>query len=371
VPKTHLNFPQVKQEHVTSDPSTHEQDQGIEDGDSAGDGLVLQGEAGAQSAGAAGAAGAAVAGHHAETPVLSPERGAAGRSLTPRLLDSHSKHTTGQDQLSRPDELAAPRLPDRAKSTCTALEEGNGGISRLAASLLALKEKAGQDAADASDCDGQDGAKPPEHPGPKELVGEILDLVTHMCPTLSAVSAGRGRGWGEGKSRTSDGEECSDREEEVQEDYLGLLDDDDLLDEDELRERGLSVVDLCERLLAWQGLPLKSDADAVAREYHRLRNGLEHLQRPYLNGLAQLLGVRAEMTSQEISANTVCCTRICEMNGYARMQPGSRDIDWLGVFLIAPRETGASQGHAMTRRRHDGPSTVSKGEHSWTISQSC
>ena len=180
----------------------------------------------------------------------------------------------------------------------------------MAASLLTLKSKISRN--DLAEGEGSDReiecsreVEQEESHRPKKLVGEILDLLAPVAVAATKERALPDIGDVEQGRAGTDMEDGEDDNAMVGKAYLGLLDDDGLLDEDELRRRDMALGDLCEGLLSWQGLPPRSCKDVVASEFIRLRGALQELERSELNRIARLLGVRAEMTHTELSAKTV------------------------------------------------------------------
>lgn len=190
-----------------------------------------------------------------------------------------------------------------------------GGMSCMAASLLTLKSKISRN--DPAEDEGNDRevecsreAETEQSHKPKKLVGEILDL---LAPVAVAATKERTRPDTRELEQGRSGADMDDGEDDnamVGNAYLGLLDDDGLLDEEELRRRDMVLGDLCEGLLSWQGLPPMTCKDVVASEFIRLRGALHELERSELNRIARLLGVRAEMTHTELSAKTVYPLRL-------------------------------------------------------------
>ena len=181
-------------------------------------------------------------------------------------------------------------------------EDTVGGLSCMAASLLTLKDKTPAVVENESDDSGHPmRTKSRQSQRRKDLVGEILDLLAPVTATaMKDLSDQRDQDLEDGQGSDLDPDDGS-----VEDAYVGLLDDDGFLDETELRRRDMSFGDLCEGLLSWQGLEPRSTKDVVAGEYFRLRGALQEFERPDLNRVAQLLGVRAQMTHTELCAKTV------------------------------------------------------------------
>ena len=272
VPKNHLDLAQAEHDDACSEPSRRKEGDGSEEGKRMeGDCPVVAND---------------VAGQHGNTGVQYdvPEvpGGAAKRS-------SHEESSASQDHVL----ASSPRREDTV-----------GGLSCMAASLLTLKDKTPADAV--VENESEDGghprlAKSRQSQRRKDLVGEIIDLLAPVTATaMNDLSDKRDQ-----DSEDGQGSDMDPDDDSVEDAYVGLLDDDGFLDEGELQRRDMSFGDLCEGLLSWQGLEPRSTKDAVAREYIRLRGALQEFERPDLNRVAQLLGVRAEMTHTELCAKTV------------------------------------------------------------------